>query len=109
MEIKISDEMELVLAKAINNKGKLTHGIVNSVYSSNDKSKFRNVVQKLQSIGYVRKGKQFGTFVVRVRESKDKKHLIWLVSPEIIEMANNLKENEKSVEIEEELMEKHRI
>lgn len=106
--MRLSDEMMMVLAKAINNGGSITHSIVNSVYSSADKSKFRNVLLKLQTMGHVRAGTRFGTFFVRVKESKTKNKLLWIVPVEVLEIANNLRISNKEIEKEEELLKKYR-
>jgi len=101
--MNLSDQEKLCLAKAINNNGQLTPGIIKSVYSSSVdvKSKF----QTFEAKGLVRKTDRPALFKLIVEE--DEKGLKWKLPREVKEMADNIKKSKTSAEEQEKLLQKY--
>lgn len=108
--MQISEEMEIVVARSILNNGRVTIGIIKSVYSSASSEKCSGILRKLECAGYIRSTDMFGIFQVRVKEVKsgNGKKLVWAVPQEIIDMANTLKEISDTKETEEKLLKKYK-
>ncbi len=106
----ISEEMEIVVARAIVNNGIINANTIKSVYSSASRDKCSGILRKLESAGYIRQTKSFGVFRVRVKEVKSGNgyKLLWAVPQEIIDMANNLQEIRDTKDVEEKLLKKYK-
>ena len=110
MKMQISEEMEMIIAKAIVNNGLVTFNTIKNVYSSASRDKCSSTLRKLECVGYIRQTKKPGIFMVRVKEVSigDKKKLIWNVPQEIIDMANKLQDVRDTGDIEEDLLRKYK-
>ena len=108
--MELTDDMEMIVAHAINNKGVLyLFETTNNKFDYLSEDAYFDILQKLECLGYIQSTQNFSIFTVRVKEIiiNDKKTPIWDVPQDIIDMANSLEEMKNTEYIEEALLKKY--